>query len=101
MKKPALVTMLVVICSTLLLVGNSHASGIEFYSDNNPYGHPDTGDGAVLVYNPNTGTQTRSFATNFLSNSGVTPIPEPTMLGIGLAGLAGAEVRRRLKKESV
>ena len=32
------------------------------------------------------------------------PIPEPTtiaLLGIGLAGLAGVEVRRRLKKESV
>ena len=45
-----------------------------------------------------------SSPTLYLDNFSPEPVPEPTtiaLLGIGLVGLAGAEVRRRRKKKAV
>ncbi len=44
------------------------------------------------------------YRIDYLVDSATSPIPEPTtiaLLGIGLVGLAGAEVRRRRKKKAV
>ncbi len=44
------------------------------------------------------------LADNYLAGNHEEPVPEPAtiaLLGIGIAGLAGAEVRRRRKKKGV
>ena len=56
-------------------------------------------DGLTIVgrgFNPS------GFSEAWVANLGTEPIPEPAtiaLLGIGLAGLAGSEVRRRWKKK--
>ncbi len=84
---------------------DSNQSWIFSNLDTNPL--DPTALGAIAISGEISNVGGGSFDGNFLIRANATssqPIPEPAtvaLLGIGLVGLAGAEVRRRRKKKAV